>query len=89
MTTRKTVTLAAVMIVGATSLAMAQNGPAGGTNGNHGMPPNSYKGPGAMQTYSASDFQYRAGPNGSSGASGNNGMPPASYNGPGAMPSYR
>jgi len=90
MTTLKTVTLAAALIAGATSLAMAQNGPATGANGNNGMPPGSYKGPGAMQTYSASDFQYHAGPNNeaSGGANGNGGMPPGSYKGPGAMPNY-
>lgn len=77
-TLKKAVTLATALIVGATSLAMAQG--AGGTNGNNGMPPQSYKGPGAMPDYSSSQFQ-------SPGNASNN-MPPKSYKGPGAMPSY-
>ena len=50
MTTLKTVTLAAALFAGASSLTMAQdlNRP---PNGNNGMPPASYKGPGAMQKY--------------------------------------
>lgn len=54
MSTLKTLTLAAVLITGATSLTMAQNAPGGG---NSGMPPESYKGPGAYQSYKPSDFQ--------------------------------
>lgn len=49
MTKLKTVTLAAALMVGATSLAMAQN--------NNGMPPGDYKGPGAYQSYKSEDFQ--------------------------------
>jgi hypothetical protein len=56
MTTLRTATLAAALVAGATSLTMAQNAP-GGANGNNGMPPESYKGPGAYQGYKASDFQ--------------------------------
>jgi ABC-type sugar transport system substrate-binding protein len=48
MTTLKTVTLAAALIAGATSLAMAQS---------NGMPPSDYKGPGAYQSYKSEDFQ--------------------------------
>lgn len=70
MSTLKTVTLAAASIVGATSLALAQSG----------MPPESYKGPGAYQSYSSSNFQRQ--PN------ANNAMPPQSYKGPGAYQSY-
>jgi BA14K-like protein len=77
MTTLKTVTLAAALAAGATSLAMAQNGP-GGANG--GMPPDSYKGPGAYQSYSSSDFKMPA--------NASNTMPPDSYKGPGAYQSY-
>jgi BA14K-like protein len=77
MTILKTVTLAAVLIAGATSLAMAQNGDA---NGNNGMPPSNYKGPGAYPSYSGSEFQRPA--------DANNNMPPASYKGPGAYQSY-
>jgi len=58
MTTLKTVTLAAALLAGATSLTMAQNAPGGDTNG---MPPNDYKGPGAYQSYKAEDFQFRQG----------------------------
>jgi hypothetical protein len=54
MTKLKTVTLAAALLAGATSLTMAQNAPGGGNNG---MPPNEYKGPGAYQSYKAEDFQ--------------------------------
>ena len=101
MTTRKTLTLAAVLIVGATSLAMAQNETATGANGGNGMPPEGYKGPGGMPTYSASDFQgnralldrasggsARGTGRTTGGTSGNGGMPPGSYKGPGAMPTY-
>lgn len=55
MSTLKMVTLAAVLVAGSTSLTMAQNNPGGGTN--NGMPPNTYKGPGAYQSYKPSDFQ--------------------------------
>jgi hypothetical protein len=79
MTTLRTVTLAAALIVGATSLTMAQNG-AGGTNGNNGMPPGGYKGPGAYPSYSSSDFKLP--PNAS------NTMPPKGYEGPGGMQGY-
>jgi hypothetical protein len=48
MTTLKTITLAAAFVAGATSLGLAQNGPA-----NHGMPPADYKGPGGMPSYPA------------------------------------
>jgi hypothetical protein len=90
MTTLKTLTLAATLIAGATSLAIAQNGPATGANGNNGMPPESYKGPGAMQNYSSSDFRIDPGLNNraTGGAAGSNGMPPTSYQGPGSMPAY-
>jgi hypothetical protein len=79
MTMLKTVTLAAALIAGATSLAMAQNGP-GGENGNNGMPPSAYQGPGAYPNYSSSNFQRPA--------NANNNMPPESYKGPGAYQSY-
>ncbi len=49
MSTLKAVTLATVMIAGATSMALAQNGPAYGRDS--GMPPASYKGPGGMPSY--------------------------------------
>jgi hypothetical protein len=94
MSTLKTVTLAAALIAGATSLAMAQNAPAaGGANGNNGMPPKDYKGPGAMPAYSSSEFQghpalYNQAPGGNQASSGANGMPPKDYKGPGAMPAY-
>jgi hypothetical protein len=55
MTTLKTVTLAAALLAGATSLTMAQNAPGGGNS--NGMPPDSYKGPGAYQSYKSEDFQ--------------------------------
>jgi hypothetical protein len=55
MSTLKMATLAAVLVASATSLSMAQNNPGGGTN--NGMPPDSYKGPGAYQSYKSSDFQ--------------------------------
>jgi hypothetical protein len=80
----KTVTLAAVLIAGATSLAMAQAGPVTGT-GPGAKPPSSYKGPGGMPSYNSSQFQ--RGPalyNQAPGA----GMPPKGYKGPGGMPSY-
>jgi hypothetical protein len=48
MTALKTVTMAAALIAGATSMAMAQSG------SNNGMPPSSYKGPGSMPMYSSS-----------------------------------
>jgi len=48
MTTLKTITLAAAFVAGATSLGLAQNGPA-----YHGMPPSDYKGPGGMPSYPA------------------------------------
>lgn len=51
----KILTLAAVLVAGATSFTMAQNNPGGGTN--NGMPPNAYKGPGAYPSYKAEDFQ--------------------------------
>ncbi len=51
----KTLTLAAVLVAGATSLTLAQNSPGGGTS--NGMPPDAYKGPGAYQSYKAEDFQ--------------------------------
>lgn len=51
----KTVTLAAALIAGTTSLTMAQNAPGGGSNG---MPPDAYKGPGAYQSYKAEEFQH-------------------------------
>ncbi len=102
MTTLKTAMLAVVLIAGGTSLAMAQNGPAGGENGNNnGMPPSSYQGPGSMPMYPSSQFQGNQGNptlydrgNGASGGgasggeNGNNGMPPSGYQGPGAMPTY-
>jgi hypothetical protein len=54
MSTLKSLTLAAVLIAGATSLTMAQNSTGGNNNG---MPPDAYKGPGAYQSYKAEDFQ--------------------------------
>lgn len=50
-TTLKTITLAAVVMAGTASMALAQNGPAYGSS--NGMPPASYKGPGAMPSYPA------------------------------------
>jgi hypothetical protein len=92
MTILKTLTLTAALIAGTASLTMAQNAPvAGGENGNSsGMPPKSYQGPGAMQSYSSSKFQaHRALYNqASGGANSDNGMPPKGYQGPGAMQSY-
>jgi hypothetical protein len=78
MTTLKTVTLAAALIAGATSLAMAQYG-GGGANGN-GMPPKEYLGPGAYPSYDASQFQQPG--------NASNSMPPREYQGPGAYQSY-
>lgn len=78
MITLRTVTLAAALIAGATSLAMAQNGLGGGNN--NGMPPSDYKGPGAYQGYSAKDFQRPA--------NAANTMPPSEYKGAGAFQSY-
>jgi hypothetical protein len=77
MTPLKTLTLAAALMMSATSLAMAQNG---GANGNNGMPPKEYLGPGAYQGYDASQFRQ---PGNSS-----NTMPPKQYLGPGAYQSY-
>jgi hypothetical protein len=93
MATLKKVTLAAALIAGATSLAMAQGGyqspGAGGTNGNNSMPPKAYKGPGAMQSYSASKFRSNPGLyNQASDNAHGNGMPPKGYKGPGAMQNY-
>ena len=89
----RTVTLAACLLAGATSLAMAQNGPVtgpGGAYGNDGTPPKSYKGPGGMPSYDASKFQSQHAlyDREAGGAYGSNGMPPNSYKGPGGMPSY-
>ena len=99
MTTLKTITMAAAMIAGATSLAMAQSGPAtggqppvaGGANASNGMPPAAYKGPGGMPTYKGSDFSsgpalYNQAPG---GAQANTGMPPTGYKGPAGMPTYK
>jgi hypothetical protein len=88
MTTLKTVALAAALIAGATSLTMAQTG---GPNGNNGMPPKGYTGPGGMKSYSSSEFQGNPAAYGeqSGGAIGNNGMPPTSYTGPGGMKVYK
>jgi hypothetical protein len=92
--TLKKVTLAAALIAGATSLAMAQGGyqspGASGANDGNGMPPQAYKGPGGMQNYSASKFQgsptlYNQA---SSETNGDSGMPPKTYKGPGAMQNY-
>jgi hypothetical protein len=77
MTALKTVTLAAALMMGATSLAMAQNA---GANGNNGMPPKGYLGPGAYQGYDASQFHRPS--------NANNNMPPDAYKGPGAYQSY-
>lgn len=93
MTMQKCATLAAVLIISATSLAMAQNGAGAGANGSNGMPPVGYKGPGGMPTYSASDFHGNRAlldraSGGTSSSSGTSGMPPGSYKGPGAMPTY-
>jgi hypothetical protein len=77
MTPLKTLTLAATFMMGATSLAMAQNG---GANGNNGMPPDAYKGPGAYQGYKSEDFRLPT--------NANNNMPPDAYKGPGAYQSY-
>jgi hypothetical protein len=55
MSTLKTLTLAAVLVAGATSLTLAQNSPGGGNN--NGMPPDAYKGPGAYPSYKGEDFQ--------------------------------
>ena len=81
--TLKTLTLAALLITGATSLAMAQAGPVTGT-GPGATPPASYKGPGGMQSYNSSQYQNHALYDQAPGA----GMPPKSYKGPGGMPSY-
>jgi hypothetical protein len=82
--TLKAATLATVLIAGATSLAMAQNGPVTGT-GPRATPPASYKGPGGMPNYAAAQYRgdgalYNQAPSA--------GMPPKSYKGPGGMPSY-
>lgn len=71
----KTVTVAAASIVGATSLAMAQQ---------NGMPPSSYTGPGAYQSYKSEQFRAPANTN----TNTNTNMPPQSYKGPGAYQSY-
>jgi len=100
MTTLKTITMAVAMIAGASSLAMAQSGPAtggeppvaGGANAsNNGMPPAGYKGPGNMPTYKGSDFSsgpalYNQAPG---GAPASTGMPPAGSKGPAGMPTYK
>jgi hypothetical protein len=80
MTMLRTATLAAALVAGATSLTMAQNGP-GGANGNNGMPPQGYLGPGGYPSYKSSDFQRPA--------NASNTMPPASYQGPGAYQGYK
>lgn len=80
MTTLKTVTLAAALIAGATSLAMAQNGPGGASGNNNGMPPNGYQGPGGYPSYDSSQFHQPA--------NASNNMPPDSYRGPGGYQSY-
>jgi hypothetical protein len=80
MSTLRTVTLAAALVVGATSLTMAQNGP-GGANGNNGMPPNGYLGPGGYPAYKSSDFRLPS--------NASNTMPPQGYQGPGGYPSYK
>jgi hypothetical protein len=76
----RTLTLAAALVAGATSLTMAQNGP-GSANGNNGMPPGGYLGPGGYPSYKSSDFQHPA--------NGTNTMPPSGYLGPGGYPSYK
>jgi hypothetical protein len=75
MATLKTVMLAAAFMAGTASLTMAQNG-----TGNNGMPPDSYKGPGAYQGYQSKDFERPA--------NASNTMPPDSYKGPAAYQSY-
>lgn len=55
MSTLKTVVVAASLLGGATSLAMAQN--------NNGMPPSSYTGPGAYQSYKSENFRAPANTN--------------------------
>lgn len=72
MSTLKTVVVAAALLGGTTSLAMAQN--------NNGMPPSSYTGPGAYQSYKSEQFR--------APANTNTNMPPQSYKGPGAYQSY-
>jgi hypothetical protein len=69
----KTVTLAAALIAGSTSLAMAQYGGPQYGGPQYGGP--QYGGPG--------------GDNSSNGNNGNNGMPPSAYLGPGGYPSYK
>jgi hypothetical protein len=100
MTTLKSLAIAAVLIAGATSLAMAQSGPAtggqppvgGGANAsNNGMPPAAYKGPGGMPSYKGADFNqapalYNQAPG---GVAASTGTPPAGYKGPGGMPTYK
>jgi len=82
--TLKTLALAAVLITGATSLAMAQAGPVTGT-GPGARPPASYKGPGGMPSYTSSQYQHNpALYDQAAGVA----MPPKSYKGPGGMPSY-
>jgi hypothetical protein len=76
----RTVTLAAALVAGATSLTMAQNGP-GGANGNSGMPPSAYQGPGGYPSYKSSDFRLPS--------NASNTMPPSAYQGPGGYPSYK
>jgi hypothetical protein len=81
----KTVTLAAALVAGAASLtatplAMAQNGP-GGANGNNGMPPSGYQGPGGYPSYKSSDFRLPS--------NASNTMPPQGYQGPAGYPSYK
>jgi hypothetical protein len=76
----RTVTLAAALVAGATSLTMAQNGP-GGANGNNGMPPNGYLGPGGYPSYKAEDFRLPS--------NASNTMPPGGYQGPGGYQSYK
>jgi hypothetical protein len=54
------------------------------------MPPKSYKGPGGMPSYAASQSQPAAIDNkASSGGNDSNGVPLASYKGPGGMPRYK
>ena len=76
MGTLRTVTLATALVVGATSLTMAQNGP-GGANGNNGMPPSSYQGPGAYPSYKSSEFQQGNRPANVTANSGNGMLPVA------------
>jgi hypothetical protein len=76
----KTVTLVAALVAGATSVTMAQNGP-GGANGNNGMPPSGYLGPGGYPSYKSSDFRLPS--------NASNTMPPQGYQGPGGYPSYK